>query len=68
MAEAAHFDWRRALIQPARIEGGEPRYRVLGTIEGIVFAAIVTPRRERMRIISLRRANEREREIYGQGK
>ena len=67
LAEAEGFNWQKAVVQPARVVSGELRYRVLGLIEQIVFVAIVTPREDRMRIISLRRANRREREAYGQG-
>jgi hypothetical protein len=43
----------------------EPRFLVLGMIEGRLWAAIVTYREERVRIISVRRARDKEQELYG---
>jgi uncharacterized DUF497 family protein len=40
------------------------RLRVLGLINGLLHAAVVTPRGERIRVISLRRASGRERRDY----
>ena len=47
-----------------RRDYGELRLRVLGLIDGVLHAAVVTPRGERVRVISLRRANGRERGDY----
>jgi uncharacterized DUF497 family protein len=43
---------------------GEHRLRVLGLIGGRLYAAVITPRGENIRVISLRRANTREERTY----
>lgn len=48
---------------PARTED-EPRWIVLGLIDGRVWAAIVTRRDEAIRIISVRRARREEESLY----
>jgi uncharacterized protein len=48
---------------------GEERFIVLGkTLGGRVCVLVMTPRAERVRVISLRPANARERRYYEQGK
>jgi uncharacterized DUF497 family protein len=42
----------------------EPRYRVLGLIGGKVWSAIITYRKDKIRIISVRRARRNEEELY----
>jgi uncharacterized DUF497 family protein len=37
---------------------------VLGYIDGLLHAAVITPRGDRIRVISLRRANKREERAY----
>lgn len=55
------FDIVHALIDPdERQDYGERRFRALGLIDGCLHALVFTPRAERLRLISLRRANERE--------
>jgi hypothetical protein len=48
---------------PARTED-EPRYLVIGRIENKCWSAIITYRKERVRIISVRRSRKEEMEIY----
>ncbi len=43
-----------------RFDYGEPRYRVLGRIDGRTFVVVYTPRGGRFRLISARKANRRE--------
>ena len=50
--------------QDARRDYGERRLRVLGFIDGLLHAAVITPRGEKIRVISLRRANRREERMY----
>ncbi len=50
--------------EDGRKDYGERRLRVLGFIDGVLHAAVVTPRGERIRVISLRRANRREERAY----
>jgi uncharacterized protein len=47
-----------------RYDYGEPRFITLGTLEGRVVVVAHTPRHEATRIISMRKANEREQENY----
>jgi uncharacterized DUF497 family protein len=44
----------------------EDRYIVLGNLLGHIVVLVYTPRNDRKRIISLRKANEREKKIYKQ--
>ncbi len=51
-------------LEDTRKDYGERRLRVLGTIDGKLHTAVVTPRGETIRVISLRRANRREERAY----
>jgi len=42
----------------------EPRYLVIGTIEGKHWSGVITYRGEKIRIISVRRSRKEEVEIY----
>lgn len=55
---------RRAEID-ARWEYGEVRYRLYGRIGGRLFVIVYTMRGRTVRIISARKANARERRLYG---
>ncbi|MGB7084375.1 MAG: BrnT family toxin [Phormidesmis sp.] len=48
---------------PARLSD-EPRTVIFGKIESKIWAAVITYRGERIRIISVRRARKREVELY----
>lgn len=52
------------VVEDRRQDYGERRMRVLGHIDGHVHVAVITPRGEKIRVISLRRANEREERAY----
>lgn len=61
----------RIFLDPGRLDlvddrrdYGEERRLVLGRIEGRVFAVSYTPRNETLRLISARKANEREIKRY----
>ena len=61
------FDWDTAMIaEDVRKNYGETRYAVLGFIGGIFVGFIYTIRGHRIRVISLRKANSRERKLYEQ--
>lgn len=61
----ADMDLETAIsTEDTRRDYGERRLRVLGTIDGKVHAAVITPRGETIRVISLRRANTRENRAY----
>ena len=42
----------------------EPRYLVIGKIEGKHWSAVITYRRETIRLISVRRSRQEEIELY----
>jgi len=52
------------LIEIPFVTVDEPRYLVIGMIEGKHWSGIITYREERVRIISIRRSRKEEREIY----
>ncbi len=52
------------LIEIPLVTVDEPRYLVIGMIEGKHWSGIITYREERLRIISIRRSRKEEREIY----
>ena len=61
----AEMDLDAALmVDGTRRDYGERRIRVLGRINGSLYAAVITPRGEKIRVISLRRASEREERAY----
>lgn len=56
-----YFDWVSALIeQDTRKDYGEDRFLALGYIHGRVHALVFTPRNNKIHVISLRKANDRE--------
>jgi uncharacterized DUF497 family protein len=59
------FDLDTAVIDPDdRRDYGEAPFKATGMISGRLFIAIFTPRGERFRLISLRKANEREKRAW----
>ncbi|MGB9151455.1 MAG: BrnT family toxin, partial [Alphaproteobacteria bacterium] len=63
--QMAIFDWETALgYQDERRDYSEPRFLVFDKISGRLYACVYTPRRNVKRIISLRKANEREEIAY----
>ena len=61
------FDWSSIVVfEDARTDYGELRLLLFGYIDGRLHAAVVTPRDDDLRVISLRRANRREIALYGQ--
>ncbi|MGB5069300.1 MAG: BrnT family toxin [Albidovulum sp.] len=61
-ADMMRFDWTSAVVvTDDRADYGETRLQAMGLIDGRLHAAIVTPRGPKLRIISLRKANARER-------
>lgn len=56
------FDWRNAIeAEDTRYDYGETRMQALGTIDGRYHVLVYAWRGERIRVISLRKANRRER-------
>ncbi len=59
------LDLDTAVIDPDdRRDYGEARFKATGMIGGRLFIVIFTPRGERFRLISLRKANEREKRAW----
>ena len=62
---AADFDWRAALIaEDQRHDYQERRFQALGFMGGHLCMLVFTPREGSVHVISLRRANQRERNRY----
>ncbi len=62
---AEDFDWSTALIaEDTRQDYLERRYQALGLIAGHLHMLVFTPRDGAVHVISLRRANQRERTRY----
>jgi uncharacterized protein len=62
---AADFDWSQALIaEDTRQAYHEKRYQALGFIDEHLHMLVFTPRDSALHVISLRRANQRERTRY----
>lgn len=51
-------------VRDGRKDYGEPRFATLGTLRGRVVFIAHTVRADNVRIISMRKANEREQKIY----
>ena len=52
-------------VEDDRRDYGERRYITIGFLSGEMVVVVWTPRRGAYRIISMRKANERERKLYG---
>ena len=62
---AAEFDWSTAVIvEDIRTDYGERRFQVVGYLDEHLHMLVFTPRAEAVHVISLRRANHRERTCY----
>ncbi|MBV5323596.1 BrnT family toxin [bacterium] len=58
------FEGDTITVKDCRQDYGEPRYATLGSLQGRVVFIAHTTRAENVRIISMRKANEREQKIY----
>ena len=68
-ADTESFDWAGALRWPdQRRDHGEIRFLALGEIRGRVHSISFTMRGRTLRIISLRKANDRETKRYEEEK
>ena len=64
-ADMARFDWDSALVAPdTRTEYGEPRFVAIGPLDDDICVVCYTTRGESIRIISLRKASRKERNLY----
>ena len=59
------FAGRHFTAQDQREDYSEPRYIAAGTLDGRMVVMVWTPRGEARRIISMRKANEREQAKFG---
>ena len=59
-AVRAFLDPHRIVAQDRRLDYGEDRYRLLGTVDGRVYVVVYTVRGSAVRIISARKANPKE--------
>ena len=58
-------DWAKAYIdEDQRKDYGERRFRLLGCINGRLYAVVFTPSVDKIHVISLRKANSREVKVY----
>jgi hypothetical protein len=63
--DAERFEWATAIeAMDNRFDYGEERWVALGFIDNRLHVLIYTRRKKSIRLISLRRANSREREYY----
>lgn len=56
------------VVEDTREDYGEKRFQGLGVLRGIVVLFVFTPRDDGLRIISMRKANKKERAIYEKAK
>ena len=63
-AARTFFDPDRVVHADTRRNYGEERYQLMGMIEQRLFVLVYTPRPGAMRIISARKANQREVQHY----
>ncbi len=62
---AGGFDWKTSVtVADDRKDYSEPRYISYGLIDGRLHVLVWTPRGNKKRIISLRKANKKERGLY----
>ena len=59
-AQYAGFDTEPVIVVDDRADYGETRFRAFGRLEGEGYAIVFTLRGETMRLISFRRAHEKE--------
>lgn len=68
-AQAEHFDWASAVVDvDDRVDYGEKREYALGLMDGRLHVLIFTRRGADTRIISLRKANNREELFYAEAR
>ncbi len=60
----AFLDPYRCITADTRHDYGEERYELLAKVDEVLFVVIYTFREEAIRIISARKANEREKKRY----
>ena len=61
----AVFEGATLTVKDDRRDYGENRYLTIGFLDGRMVVLVWTPRHGAYRIISMRKANDRERKLYG---
>ena len=61
---AAVFEGATLTVEDDRRDYGEGRFITIGFLDDVMVVLVWTPRDDSRRIISIRRANERERQLY----
>ena len=59
------FDGATLTVEDDRRDYGENRYIAIGLLDGAMVVLVWTPRAGTLRVTSMRKANERERRLYG---
>lgn len=68
-ADVVYFDRESVVIdRDTRRDYGEDRYNWTGYLDGVLCRVCWTPRNGKMRIISMRKINDRERKVYEKAK
>lgn len=64
----AHLIFEKPLLTRVddRFDYGEKRWIGLGKLDTVIVVVVFTKRRDRIRIISIRKANKQERSIYNE--
>lgn len=63
--QVVEFEWSKAIIIPdKRHEYGESRFIAMAPIDDRLYVLVYTPRINKIRVISFRKANRREVQIY----
>ena len=62
--EEAKALWASETVEVPALSTAEPRKLAIGMIEGKHWSAVITERRGKIRIISVRRSRDKEIEIY----
>jgi uncharacterized DUF497 family protein len=65
LGEFTGFDQPPIVLTDTRLDYGENRFRAFGRIDGIGYMIAYTVRGESMRLISFRRAHEKEMQRHG---
>ena len=60
------FNDEAIIVEDRRKDYGEKRYRLINFLHGELVILVFTKRNDSVRVISLRKANKRERETYVQ--
>jgi len=64
LSDFAGFDAEAAVVEDRRYDYGESRFRAYGRIDGKGYCVVLTVRDARERLISFRRAHEKEMRRY----